>query len=86
MNYAAWTYDAVYAFKAAIEATKSVDGPTLATWFENNSDKIKAVSGPLKASRTSHFLFGDPKAIVMVVDTDKPRSDGYYRRITDCGR
>lgn len=86
MNYAAWTYDAVYALKTAIEATRTVDGPKLAAWLEANADKVKAVSGPLKASSSSHFLFGDPKAIVMVVDTDKPRSDGYYRRITDCGR
>jgi len=83
-NYSAWTYDAVYAFKAAIEEAKTVDGPRLTAWFEENSPKIKAVSGSLKASKQSHFLFGDPKAIVMVVDTDKPRSDGYYRRITGC--
>lgn len=83
-NYAAWMYDGVYVLKAAIEATKTVDGPKLAAWIESNADKVKAVSGPLKATRQSHFLFGDPKAIVMVVDTDKPRSDGYYRRITGC--
>lgn len=83
-NYSAWSYDAVYVFKAAIEGTKSVDGPTLTKWIEQNAQKIKAVSGALAASATSHFLFGDPKAIAMVVETDKPRADGYYRRITGC--
>jgi hypothetical protein len=29
-------------------------------------------------------VFSDPNAIAMVVDTDKPRSDGYYRRVTGC--
>jgi branched-chain amino acid transport system substrate-binding protein len=83
-NYAAWTYDAVYVLKAAIEGTKTVDGPKLAAWIRANAPKVKAVSGELKANPGSTFLFGDPKAIVMVVDTDKPRADGYYRRVTGC--
>jgi branched-chain amino acid transport system substrate-binding protein len=83
-NYVAWTYDAVYVLKAAIEGAKSVDGPTLTKWIEQNATKIKTVSGSLDASASNHFLFSDPKAIAMVVDTDKPRADGYYKRITGC--
>jgi branched-chain amino acid transport system substrate-binding protein len=83
-NYTAWSYDAVYVLKAAIEGAKSVDGPTLTKWIEQNAQKVKTVSGALAASSTSHFLFGDPSAIAMVVDTDKPRADGYYHRITGC--
>ena len=83
-NYSAWTYDAVYVFKAAIEGAKSVDGPTLTKWLEQNSSKLKLVSGPVAASATNHFLFSDPKAIAMVVETDKPRADGYYHRVSGC--
>ena len=83
-NYAAWTYDAVYVLKAAIEGAKTVDGPTLTRWLEENSQRIKAVSGSFAATKANHFLFSDPKAIVMVVDTDQPRADGAYRRITGC--
>lgn len=83
-NYTAWSYDAVYVLKAAIEGAKTVDGPTLTKWIEQNAQKIKTVSGALAASSSSHFLFGDPNAIAMVVETDKPRADGYYRRITGC--
>jgi ABC-type branched-subunit amino acid transport system substrate-binding protein len=85
-NYAAWTYDAVYTYKAAIEATRTVDGPKLAAWIEANASKVKAVSGELKATKTNHFMFSDPRATVMVVDTDKPRSDGQYHRVTQCGK
>jgi ABC-type branched-subunit amino acid transport system substrate-binding protein len=83
-NYAAWSYDGIYAIKAAIEGAKSVDGAVLARWMEENSGSVKAVSGSFKASRQTRFLFSDPSSIVMVVDQDKPRSDGAYRRITGC--
>ena len=36
----AWFYDAVYILKAAIEATHSLDGPTLTRWVEANVTKV----------------------------------------------
>jgi len=83
-NYSAWTYDAVYMFKAAIEGAKTVDGPTLTKWIEQNSSKVKGISGSFAASPSNHFVFSDPNAIGMVAETDKPRADGYYKRISGC--
>jgi len=83
-NYSAWTYDAVYMFKAAIEGAKTVDGPTLTKWIEQNSSKVKGISGSFAASPANHFVFSDPNAIGMVAETDKPRADGYYKRISGC--
>ncbi len=83
-NYTAWSYDAVYVFKAAIEGARSVDAVTLTKWIEQNASKLKLVSGPVAATASNHFLFSDPKAIAMVVETDKPRADGYYKRISGC--
>jgi branched-chain amino acid transport system substrate-binding protein len=82
-NYAAWTYDAVYVFKAAIEGAGTVDGPTLTKWIEQNVSKVKGVSGAFAATSSNHFLFSDPNAISMV-DTSAPRADGRYRRISGC--
>ena len=83
--YAAWAYDAMYLAKAAMEATKSVDGPTLTKWIEANAKNFKTgVSGPLDASPTNHFLMSGSETIVLAVDTDKPRSDGLYKRASGC--
>jgi branched-chain amino acid transport system substrate-binding protein len=82
-NYAAWTYDAVYVFKAAIEGAGTVDGPTLTKWIEQNVSKVKGVSGAFAASPSNHFLFSDPNGISMV-DTSAPRADGRYRRVSGC--
>ena len=76
-----WFYDAAHILKAAIEATKSIDGPTLTRWVEQNASRIpNMVTGPYTASATNHFLYGDPRTLVMVESPDKPRSDGLLKR------
>ena len=75
-----WTYDAVFILKAAIEATRSVDGPTLTRWIEQNVAKVSSVLGPYHASATSHFFFDSPDAMTLVENPHKPRSDGLIKR------
>jgi branched-chain amino acid transport system substrate-binding protein len=77
----AWFYDAAYIMKAAIEATKSVDGPTLTRWVEQNAGKVaNMITGPYNASTSNHFFYGDPRTLAMVEAPDKPRSDGLLKR------
>ncbi len=83
--YAAWAYDAMYLAKAAMEATKSVDGPTLSKWIEANAKNFKTgVSGPLDANANNHFLMSGTETIVLGIELDKPRSDGLYKRAAGC--
>jgi len=78
---AGWLYDATYILKAAVEATRSVDGPTLTKWVEQNVSKVpNMVTGPYSASATNHFFYGDPSTLVMVESPNKPRSDGLLKR------
>jgi ABC-type branched-subunit amino acid transport system substrate-binding protein len=80
-NFSAQAYDGVYLLKAAIEATKSVDGPALTAWIEQNAHTIKsAVNGPLQANPESHFLLGSREGMAFALDPDKPRADGLFRR------
>lgn len=73
-------YDGVYILKAAVEATKSFDGPVLAAWIEKNAGNIKGrINGPLAASPNNHFLVGTD-AIVFVTRPDKKREDGLAER------
>ncbi|GAB3628980.1 amino acid ABC transporter substrate-binding protein [Pandoraea terrae] len=74
------TYDSVYVLKAAVEATKSFDGPTLSNWIEKNAPAIKGrVNGALSAGALSHFLVG-VDAIAMVRRPDVKREDGSVQR------
>jgi branched-chain amino acid transport system substrate-binding protein len=75
----AYIYDGFYAMKAAMEGAKSIEGPAIAAWIEQNADKIKVTNGTLSASKTNHFLIGIP-ALTMAEDADKPRSDGLMKR------
>ena len=72
-------YDGVYLMKAAIEATHSVDGPTIASWIEKNAASVHAVSGRFGASPTSHFLFG-AESVFLVPRPDIRREDGLMQR------
>ncbi len=72
-------YDAVYLLKAAIEGTKSVDGPTVAKWVEQNASKVPAVSGKFGPTANSHFLFG-AESVFLVPRPDVQRSDGLMQR------
>ena len=75
-----YIYDIVNVFKAAIEATKTTDGPTLTAWLEQSAASVKVMTGDLNASKTSHFLVG-PSALAMVENPDKLRSDGLQKRV-----
>lgn len=55
---AGYHYDGVQLIKAAIEGTKSIDGPKMAAWVEANSGKIPTVVGKMSASKTNHILYG----------------------------
>lgn len=57
MALAPYYYDVVYTTKAAIDATKSVEGPKLAAWLEQNGGSVKAVMGKLTMSKTDHFMY-----------------------------
>lgn len=72
-------YDAVFLAKAAIEATKTVDGPTLTTWIEQNSKKASGVGGPFGASRDYHLIW-DASAIGFVTRPDQPDPSGALPR------
>jgi ABC-type branched-subunit amino acid transport system substrate-binding protein len=75
----AYTYDAVYAMKAAMEGAKSTEGPAIAAWLEANAGKVKVTNGNLSASKNSHFLLG-VSTLTMATDPDKPRADGLMKR------
>jgi branched-chain amino acid transport system substrate-binding protein len=49
--------DQLNLIKAAVDATKSVDGPTLAAWIEKNGDSVPAITGKISVSKGDHFLF-----------------------------
>lgn len=72
-------YDAIFLAKAAIEATKTLDGPTLATWIEQNSKKVSGLGGPFGASRDYHLIW-DAAAIGFVTRPDLPTPSGALPR------
>jgi ABC-type branched-subunit amino acid transport system substrate-binding protein len=75
-------YDGIQAMRAAVEATKSVDGPTVAKWIESNSGSVKSAGGPLSASPTAHFLYG-ADVFAYTLRPDQAREDGLFPR-TGC--
>lgn len=72
-------YAMAYILKTAIEATGTVDGPTLTAWIEENAAQIPVMHGVPGASKTSHFLFG-PESVQMVTDPQILREDGLIAR------
>ncbi len=76
---AVYMYDAMHFVKAAAEGTNSTDGRKMVAWIEENAPKVKAISGVLKASTTSHFL-ANLGTITMVENPDTIRPDGTMRR------
>jgi len=72
-------YDQLYLAKAAIEATKSVDGPTLAAWIEKNSKQHKGIGGNYGATADYHLIW-DASVIGMVQRPDMPDASGMYPR------
>ncbi|MCY1368777.1 hypothetical protein D9M69_557780 [compost metagenome] len=74
------SYDSVFVLKEAVEATQSLDGPTLAAWLEEHASTIEGrVNGQLTASPSSHFLIGSD-SLVMAVRPDQQRADGLVLR------
>jgi ABC-type branched-subunit amino acid transport system substrate-binding protein len=67
-------YDGVNLLFSAIDATKSVDGPTVAAWIEANAANVPTVTGKMKAGKDDHFLFGED-AMWMITRPDVKRSD-----------
>jgi ABC-type branched-subunit amino acid transport system substrate-binding protein len=66
MPFASLFYDAVYLEKAAIDGSGGkTDGPTVATWIEQNAKNYKGILEGLAPSKTSHFLVG-PGALATV--------------------
>ena len=57
MALAPYYFDVVYTIKAAVDATKSVEGPKLAACLEQNGGSVKAVMGKLTMSKTDHFMY-----------------------------
>jgi ABC-type branched-subunit amino acid transport system substrate-binding protein len=68
------SYDSMLTTKAAVEATKAVDGPTLAKWIESNSASIKSAGGPISASPAQHFIYG-PDVFAYTLRPDDRRED-----------
>jgi branched-chain amino acid transport system substrate-binding protein len=72
-------YDAIRLMFAAIDATKSVDGPTVAAWIENNAASFPSITGPMSPTKTNHFLFAG-NAMWMVTRPDVRRPDGLLNK------
>jgi ABC-type branched-subunit amino acid transport system substrate-binding protein len=72
-------YDGVQLAKAALEATKSTDGPTLASWIVANSRGVPAVSGTFAPTKEVNFLFG-AESVTLVPRPDLRRTDGMMQR------
>ncbi|MCY1290827.1 Periplasmic binding protein [compost metagenome] len=80
MQVVSMSYDSVFVLKEAVEATQSLDGPTLAAWLEEHASTIEGrVNGQLTASPSSHFLIGSD-SLVMAVRPDQQRADGLVLR------
>jgi branched-chain amino acid transport system substrate-binding protein len=72
-------YDAIFLAKSAIEATKTLDGPTLAAWVEQNSTKNSGLGGVYGATKDYHLIW-DSKAIAIVSRPDLPDPHGMLPR------
>lgn len=49
--------DQLYLLKAAIDATKTLDAPTLAQWIEKNGSTVPAITGKISTEKGDHFMF-----------------------------
>ena len=72
-------YDSIFLAKAAIEATKTLDGPTLVSWIEQNSKKVSGLGGPFGASKDYRFIW-DAASIGFVARPDQPDATGMMYR------
>jgi ABC-type branched-subunit amino acid transport system substrate-binding protein len=81
-----YIYDPIFLWKAAVEATKTLDGTTLVRWIEQNGSKLKTNGAgyPIDVSASSHFMLG-PNSVTFVQRPDLVRpEDKLVERIIDC--
>lgn len=82
---ALYLFDAAMLAKAAIQATKSLDGTVLANWIESNAGTVKGTSGiPFGVKGSNHFMMGRD-ALTFVARPDQQRAeDKLVLRNIDC--
>ena len=68
---------------AAINGAGTAEGPVVAKWLEENSDKVEPIIGPISVSDKNHFMPA-PEAIKVVKEPHLVREDGLTQR-ADCG-
>ena len=68
---------------AAINGAGTAEGPAVAKWLEENSDKVEPIIGPISVSGTNHFMPA-AEAIKVVKEPHHVREDGLTQR-ADCG-
>jgi len=73
-------YDAGIIYKAAVEATKSVDGPTLAAWIEKNAHNVVGVSGRFSDPPNGARQLVGPDGLAFAIRPDVVRGDGLTQR------
>jgi branched-chain amino acid transport system substrate-binding protein len=78
-------YDSLIFLKAAVDATKSLDGPTLVAWMDKNASTVRGTAGvPFAAAAGSHFMMSaDSLALVKRPDQARP-GDNLIERMTNC--
>jgi ABC-type branched-subunit amino acid transport system substrate-binding protein len=80
LSYLSLWYDAVYVLKAAVEGNGGkTDGPSVATWLENNSKSFRGINSGLTASKSTHFLVGQDA--LTIVYPDRQREGGMLERV-----
>ena len=81
-----YVYEPMMVWRAAVEATKSLDGPGIVAWIEQNGSKLRGAGAgyPISYSKASHFMWG-PDATTVVQRPDLVRAeDKLVERQTDC--
>jgi ABC-type branched-subunit amino acid transport system substrate-binding protein len=72
---ASYYYDGIYLIKFAMEGARSVEGPAMAAWLEENAKSVTIVSGPISPTKADHILFG-PDVFAFVKRPDQPNPSG----------
>jgi len=80
-----YLYDALQFLKAAVEATRSLDGPTLAAWMDQNGSRVRGTAGSTFAvAPGSHYMMG-PDSIAIVRHPEQLRpADKLVERLNAC--
>jgi ABC-type branched-subunit amino acid transport system substrate-binding protein len=80
-----YLYDALQFIKAAVEATRSLDAPTLVAWMDQNGSKLHGTAGSTFAvAPGSHYMMG-PDSIAIVRHPEQLRpADKLVERLNNC--